>query len=71
VRYRLAAQRANAYLCGTQNLLTKNPGIRGGIKGSDPIWSEYGRFTYLNWAAKFFADSLMLELNLDGSNGIE
>ena len=65
VRYRDAARRANAYLCGTQNLLTKNPGIRGGIKGSDPIWSEYGRYTYLNWAPKFFADSLMLELNLD------
>lgn len=65
--YRDAARRANAYLCRTQNLLAKNPGIRGGIKGSEPVWSEYGRFTYLNWAAKFFADSLMLESSLDAS----
>jgi hypothetical protein len=71
VRYLDAARRANTYLCESQNLLTKSPGIRGGIKGSDPIWSEYGRFTYLNWATKFFADSLMLELNLDAGSRAE
>jgi hypothetical protein len=35
--------------------------IVGGIKGSHPIYGWYGKDQYLNWAAKFFADALMLE----------
>ncbi|MCK4626707.1 MAG: hypothetical protein KAV00_15445, partial [Phycisphaerae bacterium] len=34
----------------------------GGIAGSVPIWGEYSRFEYPNWAAKFFADALMMEM---------
>ncbi len=34
---------------------------RGGVKGSFPVNGDYGRYEYLNWAAKFLADSLMLE----------
>jgi hypothetical protein len=52
----------NHYLCGTQDLKSSDPGIRGGIKGSQPIWGEYGEYEYLNWAAKFFADALMHEI---------
>jgi hypothetical protein len=63
-RYFNAAYRMNRYLSATQDVITKNTGIRGGIKGSHPIWAEYGSFEYLNWAAKFFADSLMLEIRL-------
>jgi hypothetical protein len=57
-----AAQRMNRYLCSTQDLSAVDPGVRGGIKGSQPVSAEYGAYEYLNWAAKFFADSLMLEL---------
>ena len=64
-RYLRAARRMNAYLCSTQDLTAGDPGVRGGIKGSHPVWGEYGRFLYPNWAAKFFADSLMLELTLE------
>ncbi|MFM9884908.1 MAG: prenyltransferase/squalene oxidase repeat-containing protein [Burkholderiales bacterium] len=35
--------------------------VRGGVKGSFPVDGDYGRYEYLNWAAKFLADSLMLE----------
>lgn len=35
------------------------PGVRGGIPGAWPIWERYLRFSYPNWAAKFFADLLM------------
>ena len=59
-----AAHRMNQFLMRVQNIVTNDPGIRGGMKGSHPIWAEYGSFEYLNWAAKFFADSLMLELEL-------
>jgi hypothetical protein len=36
---------------------------RGGISGSEPIWGDYGPFNYLNWAAKFFMDGLLLDLH--------
>lgn len=48
----------------TQDLKSNNPGIRGGIAGSFPIWGKYVSFGYPNWAAKFFADSLMLKMKL-------
>jgi len=60
--YAEAAARMNRYLSGTHDLRSGDPGIRGGIKGSQPIWAEYGTYEYLNWAAKFFADALLLEL---------
>ncbi len=60
-RYTDAARRMNQYLMSTQDLEASDPGVRGGIKGSDPIYGEYGSHEYLNWAAKFFADALMLE----------
>jgi hypothetical protein len=34
---------------------------RGGVKGSFPVGGSYGRFEYLDWAAKFLVDALMLE----------
>jgi hypothetical protein len=37
--------------------------VRGGIAGSAPIWGDYSRFEYPNWAAKFFADALMMDLH--------
>jgi len=43
-----------------QNLTNCNPGIKGGIAGSYPIWGKYMQYSYPNWAAKFFADALML-----------
>jgi hypothetical protein len=37
-------------------------GVRGAIKGSDPIWGGYLTLRYPNWAAKFAADAFRLEL---------
>jgi hypothetical protein len=37
-------------------------GVRGGVKGSDPVWGKYLFLRYPNWAAKFTADALLLEL---------
>ena len=39
-------------------------GIRGGVKGSFPVWGEYLTYEYPNWAAKFFLDSCLLEREL-------
>jgi len=41
--------------------LSGDPDTVGGIKGSHPIYGPYGKYQYLNWAAKFYADALMLE----------
>jgi hypothetical protein len=48
------------WLKGLQSLQNENQGIRGGIAGSWPIDGGYSIFIYVNWAAKFFADSLLL-----------
>ena len=61
------ARRAIAFVAGTQNLRTRNPSVRGAIAGSWPIYGHYQRFTYPNWAAKFFIDALLaLESALEG-----
>jgi folate-dependent phosphoribosylglycinamide formyltransferase PurN len=42
-----------------QPMTHPNPGIRGGIPGSNPIWGDYIRLGLPNWAAKFFIDALL------------
>jgi uncharacterized protein YyaL (SSP411 family) len=56
--------KANAFLRRVQWLGTGNPGLDGGISGSYPLHGRYGPFEVLNWAVKFFADSLMLETSI-------
>jgi hypothetical protein len=62
-RYAECGRRANAFVRRTVNV-DGAPEVRGGVRGSQPFHGPYGRFQYLNWAAKFLADSLMLELDL-------
>ena len=61
--YRAAGRRANALVRRTLHL-TGDDGRRGGVKGSFPVDGRYGRFEYLNWAAKFSIDANVLELRL-------
>jgi len=42
-----------------QPMMSSNPGILGGIPGSDPIWGDYITLAFPNWAPKFFIDALM------------
>lgn len=60
-RFLNAALKINDFVKSTQDLVSRNPGIRGGIKGSHPVWGRYIRYSYPNWAAKFFVDALALE----------
>ncbi len=60
-RYLNAALKLNDYVKITQQVKAFHPGIRGGIKGSQPISGRYTPYTYVNWGAKFMADTLMLE----------
>lgn len=53
------AKRALGFVSHTQPLKSGNRGVRGGIAGSAPIYGRYERFTYPNWAAKFYIDALL------------
>jgi hypothetical protein len=64
VGYRQALARANRFLKTVQKL-DGDPDERGGIKGAHPISGPYHPWQYPNWAAKFFADSLMLESQIE------
>jgi hypothetical protein len=55
------AKRAIAYLKGRQRLDDRDAAVRGALAGSAPIWGRYSRFEFPNWAAKFFADALMMD----------
>ena len=58
--YREAAFSLNRFVRKTIRIEGR-PGMRGGIKGSFPVYGTYGAYQYLNWACKFFIDSNMLE----------
>jgi hypothetical protein len=60
--YRDASWRAIAYVKRTQRLEDNDHVVRGAIPGSAPIWGAYSRFEFPNWAAKFFADALIMDM---------
>ena len=60
--FRDRARAALGYLKTTQKLAVPDSAVRGGIAGSSPIWGDYSRFEYPNWAAKFFSDALMMDM---------
>jgi hypothetical protein len=57
--FQAAATAVLRHALATQDLDHREPGIRGGVAGSFPIWGDYGRYEYLNWAAKFLVDALL------------
>ena len=60
--FRSSARAGLDYLKTTQKLAASDAAVRGGIAGSSPIWGDYSRFEYPNWAAKFFSDALMMDM---------
>jgi hypothetical protein len=57
------AERALSYLFVRQAIDDPDPVVRGGIAGSFPIWGDYSRFEFPNWAAKFLADAVMMHMH--------
>jgi len=53
---RIAAHRANRHVRRTL-ILDGDPDLCGGVRGSFPVSGQYGRFEFLNWAAKFMIDA--------------
>lgn len=60
--YREAAGKAIAFVKRTQRIEEADDIVRGAVPGSAPIWGAYSRFEFPNWAAKFFADALMMDM---------
>lgn len=60
-KYLQRAHVLNEALKSMQNITTNKENIQGAMPGSHPVWGEYERFSYPNWATKFFVDALMLE----------
>jgi DUF1680 family protein len=58
-QYLQAADRVLDYVKSTVNVDTTRPQLRGALAGSRPLWGEYARLSYPNWATKFFLDALM------------
>ena len=67
-KYLKTASKLNQYVRRTIKLVGSNDAMVGGIKGSFPIDGNYGKYEYLNWAAKFFIDSNMLEAEVKGED---
>jgi len=62
-QYLNAAHKLNQYLVGVQGN-SSDPGVNGGLAGSDPLAGFYRTNQILSWATKFFLDSLLLENKL-------
>lgn len=60
-KYHKAGLNANSFLTRIQIKDSLNRCIRGAIAGSFPLNAGYESNRYLNWATKFFIDSLILE----------
>jgi hypothetical protein len=54
-----AGRKLLGFVCFTQELGLGIRGISGGIRGSSPFGGGYLPWSVLNWATKFFADSVM------------
>jgi hypothetical protein len=52
------------FVCFTQDLKPAIPGLDGGIRGSFPFSGDYGQWCVLNWATKFFSDSVLEYLEI-------
>lgn len=65
-RFLDAGRNANAYVRRTIHF-DGPPETRGGVKGSFPVDGAYGRFEFLNWAAKFTVDANLIEMELRSS----
>jgi hypothetical protein len=61
-RYRRLAREILEGLARIQVTENRFPASVGALAGAHPVWAPYHSFTFVNWAAKFYLDGLLLEL---------
>lgn len=54
-----AALKALDAVKAAQPMFSRQPGIRGGVPGSDPLWGDYLYMALPSWGAKFLIDALL------------
>jgi folate-dependent phosphoribosylglycinamide formyltransferase PurN len=54
-----AALKAIDIVKAAQAMDAEDPGVKGGIAGSQPVWGEYIPHAFPNWAVKYFLDALL------------
>jgi len=59
-----AAERLLNYLKALQAMTSSYPAVDGALAGSFPLFGEYMRAGYPNWATKYLLDALMLQERL-------
>ena len=64
--YREAADRLTNFLKALQVLDGEDAHINGALAGSFPLFGDYMRAGYPNWATKYLLDALMLQSRLPG-----
>ncbi|MEI7848390.1 MAG: hypothetical protein WCK35_21500 [Chloroflexota bacterium] len=47
-----------------QILESHDPNLNGALGASWPIWGGYGSLSFINWAGKFYADALLLNISI-------
>lgn len=62
--YGAAAFRMIDFVKTLQDIDSSHEGVRGGIPGAFPIFGSYASLKFPNWAAKFWAEALMLKQEL-------
>ena len=67
-KYRDGTTRILDFVKRTQRIAGEDIDTNGGIKGSHPINGGYHPWQYPNWATKFYADALMMDMA--NTNGI-
>lgn len=55
-----ASEQSLGYVMRRQRTAASEPGVRGAIAGSYPVYGRYAPFSFPNWAAKFFVDACLL-----------
>jgi uncharacterized protein YyaL (SSP411 family) len=60
-RYLNGALKLNDFIMSLIDLKSRCPGIRGGVKGSHPVWGAYMSCRFPSWAVKFTVDALFQE----------
>ena len=68
--YRSGVVRALNFVMSTQNITTSDLDVRGGIKGSHPVWGRYAFMSFPNWATKFFVDAMWLRKELENCESV-
>lgn len=66
-RYRAASEGIIKLVAAICNRNSREKGLAYGVAGSYPVYGNYQKYKIVNWAAKYHADSVLMNLNNSAS----